>query len=108
MFSVLEDLYAQNLETIVIANIMYRAICDLLRAKWAIDAGVSQSQMASDFKAHPYGVGKMMRAVRGMKIEYLYAVIEVMMEFEWGLKRESVDNKELLYTMVGKIAALKV
>ena len=97
------DLYAQDYDDIQIVNLIYRCICDLLRANWALAGGVSREQFAKDFGLNPYGAGKMMRATKALGERTLMRSAELCLECEKRLKGEAADKKALVYDLIGRL-----
>lgn len=97
---VVDDLYAQNYDDIVIANLIYYCIVDLLRANFALSAGKRNTDLHNDFGTNEYGASKMMRATKAMTERQLKECADLCYICEKRLKGEAGDKREMVYQLI--------
>lgn len=98
VLDILDKMYKQNTDDILIANVFYRAFTDMWKAKLAINAGRTSADMARDFGFNPYAAGKIMKNARGLSLEFLETCVSLSKQLDIKLK-SSPHNKRDLITM---------
>ncbi len=99
----LEELYLQNIDDIMIANVFYWAFSDLLHARLALDSGRTQKDLIADFKMRPFAASKAMRNAAGMSRGFLHRAASLCLELDRDLKSTSFSGRELITKFVARL-----
>lgn len=105
-FRILDDLFAERIEPVVILSALSGAYLDFYRAKLAKTAGVSPVKAADDFgygKNREWVFKKAMNAVPKLKTEYLRETIFILSETDIMLKSVPVDNRIIIEQALAKL-----
>ena len=106
----LDDLFQQRMEPVLILSAVSGAFVDCYRGKLAVRAGKSSQQAAADFGyfgGRAYYFGKACTKARGMSDGYLNACMEVLFRTNRLMNSSKTDSRLLLERAFTEISALK-
>ncbi len=94
----LDELYAQQTESIAILSAISMSFLDLYKARIAINEGVSQSQVVDDFynKSRSFVVSNAFRDCRNISVQRLRQCIEILSDTDVDLKSSNIDGRLLI------------
>lgn len=96
VYSVIDRLYRQNTDDIVIASVFYRAFLDLWHARAALDTGKTQQDLAKDFGMKPYAALKAVKNLKGMSADFLRSAVLLSLKLDRELKSTPYDKRGLI------------
>lgn len=96
--SLLDELYSQQVDSIPILSAISMAFVDLYRARLAINAGASQSQVKQDFsyKGREFVVANAFRDAGGFSAERLRKCIKILADTDIALKSSKTASRLLV------------
>ena len=106
----LDDLFQQRMEPVLILSAVSGAFVDCYRGKLAVRAGKSSQQAAADFGyfgGRAYYFGKACTKARGLSDGYLNACMEVLFRTNRLMNSSKTDSRLLLERAFTEISALK-
>ena len=106
----LDDLFQQRVEPVLILSAVSGAFVDCYRGKLAVRAGKSSQQAAADFGyfgGRAYYFGKACTKARGLSDGYLNACMEVLFRTNRLMNSSKTDSRLLLERAFTEISALK-
>ena len=106
----LDDLFQQRVEPVLILSAVSGAFVDCYRGKLAVRAGKSSQQAAADFGyfgGRAYYFGKACTKARGLSDRYLNACMEVLFRTNRLMNSSKTDSRLLLERAFTEISALK-
>lgn len=103
IFDILDKLYKQNVDDIVVANVFYRAFTDMYKAKLALNSGRRAADLSADFKLNPYAAPKIMKNAQKMSKKTLETAVVLSLELDRDLKSTPYNKRDLLVAYIGKI-----
>ena len=106
----LDDLFQQHVEPVLILSAVSGAFVDCYRGKLAVRAGKSSQQAAADFGyfgGRAYYFGKACTKARGLSDGYLNACMEVLFRTNRLMNSSKTDSRLLLERAFTEISALK-
>lgn len=103
VLDILDKMYKQNTDDILIANVFYRTFADLWKARLAINAGRSSADMARDFGFNPYVAGKIMKNARGLNTELVEVCVSLSKQLDVKLKSSPYNKRDLITMYVADI-----
>ncbi len=107
IFSILDKLYKQNVDDIIIANVFYRAFSDMWKAKLAMKNGKTSSELASDFKLNPYAAGKIIKNSKLVTLAVLQYALERSLKLDREMKSLPYNKKDLIISFIGEIISYR-
>ena len=103
IFDILDKLYKQNIDDIVIANVFYSTFLDMWRACLAFKSGKTSNDLASDFEIHRYGAAKAMKNTRNIKKSFLQAAVGLACNLDKQLKSAPFNKRDLVMAFVADV-----
>lgn len=100
---IIDKLYLQNTDDMMIANVFYKAFLDLWHARLALDGMKTQSQLAQDFGMRTYGANKAMKNVRGMSLEFIHQSLQLALKLDTQLKSTPYNKRDLITAFAADI-----
>ncbi len=98
-FMLLDDLYSQRVEPVIILSSLSGAYIDFYRASCAKKSGKTPNEVAADFsypKNRAFLVGKAFSAVSGMSTESIKKCIKLLKDADLSLKSTGADSRTVL------------
>lgn len=104
-FQILDELFDSQAEPIVILSALSMAFIDLYRAKVAVNEGISQSYVVSDFsyRGREFAVKNAFFDCKNMPVERLRRCIKILSDCDIALKSLRTNNRLLLETTIVKM-----
>lgn len=105
-FRILDDLFAQRIESVAILNALSGAYLDFYRAKAAKAIGVLPAQAAQELgypKNREWVLNKAMNAVSKLRIDYLRKTVFILSEADREMKSTGVDGRTIIEKAVAKL-----
>ncbi len=109
-FQVLDDLFVQRIDPIVILSALSGHIVDCYRAKLAQNAGKSATDATAAFnypKNRAFVLSKAFNSVRYISVDYLKTCIDILYRTNLLLNSSKTDRRILLEQALTEISALK-
>lgn len=108
-YKILDGLFYQKEEPVVILATLSGAFCDLYRAKMAVQSGASQAEVERDFnyKGREFRVRNALRDCRATSLGYLERSLDLLFEADRKLKSSPVDKRVLFDELVAGILGLR-
>lgn len=103
IFEIVDKLYKQNIEDIVIANVFYRAFLDMWKAKLALNSSKTSQQLSTDFKMNPYAANRIIKNSKTLSLKFLEQAILLSLKLDTELKSTPFNNKDLIILYIGNI-----
>ena len=103
VLDIIDKMYKQNIDDILIVNSLYYAFADLWKARTALDAGKTSADMARDFGGNPYILAKVMKSARSLSAAYLDECLAAARQLDLKLKSLPVNKRDLIVTFVGEV-----
>lgn len=103
IFTIIDKLYKQNIDDIVIANVFYKTFLDMWRACLAFESGRTSNDFASDFGIKNYGASKVMKNTRNVKKSFLESAVILSCKLDKQLKSMPYNKKDLIFTYVADV-----
>lgn len=103
IFHILDKLYKQCIDEIMIANIFYRAFSDMWKAKLAIISGKTSAELANDFKLNPYAANKIIKNSKMISKNVLDCALMLSLKLDKDLKSTPFNKKDLIITYISDI-----
>jgi DNA polymerase-3 subunit delta len=102
----LDELFYQNLEPVVILSALSGAFCDLYRAKAATEQGATQEDIETDFfyKGTEFRIKNALRDCRNIDMSFLKRSLDLLLEADEKLKSTSTDNRIVLELLLTQMA----
>ena len=107
IFEIVDLLYKQCVEDIVIANLFYRAFSDIWKAKLSSTSRKSASDLSKDFKLNPYAVNRILKNADKLPLSVLERIVHLSLRLDIDLKSTPFDKKGLLLTYVASIIDIR-
>lgn len=106
--SLLDELFEQKIEPVVILSALSQAFCDLYRAAVAVSAGVEQAQIAADFpyKGREFRIRNALRDCRGLSVGFLRAALSRLLAADAAVK-SGADGRLALERLCVDLDALR-
>lgn len=101
--SVIDRLYRQNTDDIMIANVFYRAFLDLWHARAALNSGKTQNDMVRDFSMKPFAAAKTLKNAKGMSIEFLHDAVLLCLKLDRELKSMPFNKRDLITVFLADV-----
>ena len=105
IFDILDKLYKQCVDDIVIANIFYRAFVDLWKAKLAYKKGKSAADFARDFKLNSYAATKIYKNLKYVSEKTLENAVLLALKLDADIKSTPFDKRGLIVAFVGELVS---
>ncbi len=105
-FHILDDLFAERIEPVVILSALSGTYLDFYRAKLAKITGVLPSQAAEQFgypKNREWVFSKAMNAVTRLRIDYLRSTVFILSAADGEMKSSALDSRIILEQAVTKL-----
>lgn len=102
-FTILDELYTQRIEPVIIMSALSGTFIDFYRAKTGKATGATSNEIAEKFnypKNRVWAVGKAMNAVTHLDAAYLRGCIQVLYETDIRMKSSPLDSKTLIETTI--------
>ncbi len=109
-FTILDELYAQRIEPVIIMSALSGAFVDYYRAKTGKALGATSNDVAERFnypKNRVWAVGKSMNAVARLDAAYLRSCVEALYEADIKMKSTPVNSKTIIETAIVSIMEKK-
>ncbi len=103
IFDIVDKLYKQNVDDIMISNLFYRTFVDMWKAKLAVLAGKTSADMARDFGINPYGASKAMKNARMLSMGFLNEAVMLSLKLDIELKSTPYNKRNLIVTYIASI-----
>lgn len=102
----LDELFYQNLEPVVILSALSGAFCDLYRAKSAMQQGATQKDIESDFnyRGTEFRIKNAIRDCRNIDISFLKRSLDLLIEADEKLKSSRTENRIILELLLTQMA----
>ena len=100
---IIDRLYRQNTDDIMISNVFYRMFIDLWHAGIALDSGKTQSDMVRDFGMRPYAALKALKNVKGMSLPFLRECVLLSLKLDRELKSMPFNKRGLITVFVADV-----
>lgn len=101
--SVIDRLYRQNIDDIMIANVFYRAFLDLWHARTALDSGKTQSDMVRDFSMKPFAAAKALKNAKSMSPQFLHDAVLLCLKLDRELKSTPFNKRDLITVFLADV-----
>ena len=105
-FGILDDLFMERIEPVVILSALSGTYLDFYRAKLAKSTGVLPAQAAGQFgypKNREWVLNKAMNAVSKLRIGYLRETVFILSQADLTMKSSSVDSRTVIEEAVAKL-----
>jgi DNA polymerase-3 subunit delta len=102
----LDELFYQNLEPVVILSALSGAFCDLYRAKAAIQQGATQNEIETDFnyKGTEFRIKNAIRDCRNIDMNFLKRSLDLLLEADEKLKSSRTESRIILELLLTQMA----
>ena len=102
----LDELFYQNLEPVVILSALSGAFCDLYRAKAATQQGAMQKDIETDFnyRGTEFRIRNAIRDSRNIDMAFLKRSLDLLLEADEKLKSSRTDNRIILELLLTQMA----
>jgi DNA polymerase-3 subunit delta len=102
----LDELFYQNLEPVVILSALSGAFCDLYRAKAATLQGATQKDIETDFnyKGTEFRIKNSIRDCRNIDMGFLKRSLDLLIEADEKLKSSRTENRIVLELLLTQMA----
>jgi len=107
VFDIIDKLYKQNIDEIVIANVFYKCFNDLLKARCALDSFKTSQQFSKDFAFNPYIASKIMKNSKVLTRDFLEKAVFASLNLDIKLKSSSLNKKELIEDYVAELISYR-
>ena len=107
VFDVIDKLYKQSIDDIIIANLFYKTFNDMWLAKNAVYAGKGAADLVSDFKFIPYAAPKIIKSAARFTTEFLTKAVLKSVELDIKLKSTQLDKRILITTYITELVKIK-
>lgn len=104
---ILDELFYQKQEPVIILSALSGAFCDLYRARAALSGGAGQSELVKDFnyRGREFRVRNALRDCGGVSGVFLRKCLQLTFETDREIKGGSADKRLVLETLLFKITA---
>lgn len=104
LLSIIDKLYKQNVDDIVISNLFYRSFGDMYKAKLALEVGRRSADFAADFKLNPYAATKIMKNAQKLTKATLEKSVILALKLDRDLKSTQLNKRGLIFTFIAELA----
>lgn len=107
-FTILNELYSKQAESIPLLSVISTAFLDLYRAKVAYQTGRGMNDIIEDFsyRGRDFAVKNALRDCSNMKIEKLRECIKILSDCDIEMKSSRTDSRILLETAITKMLSI--
>ena len=103
VMEIINKLYLQNTDDMIIANVFYRAFLDLWHARLALDNGKSQAELSKDFNMKSYGALKALKNAKNMSLGFIHQSLQLALKLDTELKSTSYNKRDLITAFVADV-----
>ncbi len=105
ILDIVDKMYKQNVEDILIVNAIYSAICDMYKVKLGLTCGKSVAEIARDFFASnkAFLASKNAKLVGNLSIEFLETAIELSKQADIKLKNSAYNKRDVITFYIAEL-----
>ncbi len=103
VLDIVDKLYKQNVDDIVIANIFYRTFTDLWKAKVSVMSSKAATDLKNDFGINQYGAMKLIKNSQKLSFEFLETGIALSKQLDINLKSTSLNQRDLITVYIADL-----
>ena len=105
VFDIIDKMYKQNIDDILIVGTFYYSFVDLWKAKVALDCGRTSAEISSGLGVKPFAVRNVLRNVKKFDRRFLEECIEVSLDLDMRLKRIQCNKRDMIMGYVADLVS---
>lgn len=96
IFDIIDKMYKQNIDDILIVNAVYSAFADMYKIKLAMSCGKTVGEATRDFSMKPFVASKNAKLVGALSLDFLETAVGLSKQIDIKLKSSPYNKRDLI------------